>query len=237
LFVAGCGRGFFDPDLSGECDASSTTAGPAPTFVQANYATSGSTQDVGTAAGFPLPQAAGNTIVAVVMWDSTSSNLMSVSDDVGNAYQTAIGPTRSPGYWSQVVYVAPNIAAAGAGVNVVHAAFTTGSFVRIAVAEYAAVDNAQPLDGTSAMVGDSTVNVTAGSITTTHVSDRLVGATSSRISVDGNYPNFMLRESAVEFVIQDLQADTPRAYAPAAQASGNSGDWVAQLIALRRLGY
>ncbi|HTL36178.1 MAG TPA: hypothetical protein VL326_23765 [Kofleriaceae bacterium] len=230
VIVAGCGRGFFNPDLGGQCDGDVAT-GPAPRFVQANFTSSGGVQAQGRTVAFTLAQSAGNAIVVVVMWDASSATVDSLYDDAGNAYMAAVGPTLNGNNWAQTIFLASNIKAVAPGNNVVHAAFSTPAFVRVAIAEYADVDTAQPLDGTASMTGTPGTAVSPGSILTTHASDMLVAATSSSGALSADYPTFMQRTSGPDYVLQDKPADVAQGYTPLA-AAGNF-DWVAHVIALR----
>jgi hypothetical protein len=230
VMVAGCGRGFFDPDLARDCDAMVAT-GPPPRFVQANFSSTGAVQAQGRLLPFTLSQTAGNTIVAVVMWESSAGNIVSLYDDAGNSYAAAVGPTENANGWGQATFVATNITAAAPGFNSVHVSLSALARLRLAVLEYADVDTAQPLDGTAATFGGPATSVSPGGITTTHASDVLVGATSSSNTLDADYPTFTRRTSGPDFVIQDRVADVAEGDTPV--AAGPNNDWIAQLIALR----
>src|SRR5215472_7780308 len=64
-------------------------------------------------------QAAGDFNVVVVGWNNASGQVQAVTDTNGNTYVLAIGPTVSPGFATQSIYYAANIAAAAAGANTV----------------------------------------------------------------------------------------------------------------------
>ena len=86
-----------------------TTAAPGPEFVQQNYATPQTPQTT-VSATYVSDQTAGDTNILAIGWNDTTSNLVSVSDSAGNAYQQAVATFRGNGM-SQAIYVAPNIAA------------------------------------------------------------------------------------------------------------------------------
>ncbi|MGH8231203.1 MAG: fibronectin type III domain-containing protein, partial [Steroidobacteraceae bacterium] len=68
-------------------------------------------------------QTAGDLNVVAVGWSDSTSSVTSVMDTKGNNYQIAVGPTRSAGNATQVLYYAQSIAAAAAGTNTVTVTF------------------------------------------------------------------------------------------------------------------
>src|SRR6516164_8228705 len=93
--------------------AQSTTA-----FVQAASAVPQSSP-TSVAVAYAQAQAAGDFNVVVVGWNSATGQVQAVTDTNGNTYVLAVGPTVSPGFATQSIYYAANIAAAAAGANTV----------------------------------------------------------------------------------------------------------------------
>ena len=122
--------------------------------------------------GFQQAQAAGNLNVIVVGWNDATSNVVSVTDTAGNAYQLAAPTTRSGGAISQTVYYAKNIVA---GTNTVTVTFNTATpYVDVRIAEYTGLDRVNPLD-VSASAGKRRA-ANSGSVTTGSATELIVGA-------------------------------------------------------------
>ena len=96
-------------------------------------------------------QTAGNTNILAIGWNNATSNITSVTDSAGNAYQLAVPPARGAGL-SQAIYYAKNIKAAPAGTNTVTVTFNTATpYVDIRALEYSGLDTVNPFEiGTSA---------------------------------------------------------------------------------------
>ena len=85
------------------------------------------------------------------------------------------GPAGGGGL-SQAVYYAKNIVAAAANGNTVTVKLSAAApLVDVRILEYSGVDTVNPLDGSSAAVGNS-ATADAGPLTTTNANDLLVGA-------------------------------------------------------------
>ncbi|HUS32053.1 MAG TPA: hypothetical protein VMZ53_26315 [Kofleriaceae bacterium] len=230
VLLAACGRGFFNPDLSPDPDAATPVT--APSYVQSNYATSSMGQVTAIDAAFPLSQTAGNTIVVVVMWDSTNAALLTLFDRAGNTYRSAAGPTLTNGNWTQTSFIATDIAGGAAGTNVVEADLNASSPMRIAVLEYANVSTAQPLDGNAQAKGDSGM-LPAISITTANPNELLVVAASTDYMFTDVFPTPATRVSGTNFFVQDKAAPVPATHVFATPNGTSNGNWVAQVLALQ----
>ena len=122
---------------------------------------------------FKKPNAAGNLIVAYVVWDNAGT--VSITDTAGNAYDSAIGPTQATGDTSSAqVFYARNIAG---GPNTVTATFATGITARgvLYIHEYAGLDRTDPLDGAVAASGSS-LSMDSGDLATASTGDLLFAA-------------------------------------------------------------
>ena len=90
--------------------ASATTPAAATiAFVQTNAATPQSSP-TSVAVPFTSAQSGGNLNVVVVGWNSSTGQVLSVTDTVGNTYVSAVGPTVFAGFATQSIYYAANIA-------------------------------------------------------------------------------------------------------------------------------
>src|SRR5271167_2770009 len=96
------------------------------TYAQGNYATP-QTFETTVNVTFSASQAAGDLNVVVVGWFDTTAVVSTVTDNSGNTYTRAVGPsTISGSVWpiSQSIYYAKNIAPAAAGANSVTVTFS-----------------------------------------------------------------------------------------------------------------
>ena len=94
---------------------------------------------------FKKPNAAGNLIVAYVVWDNAGT--ASITDTAGNAYDSAIGPTQATGDTSSAqVFYARNIAG---GPNTVTATFATGITARGVLYVLSMRDSIAPIRSTA----------------------------------------------------------------------------------------
>ncbi|HEY0341841.1 MAG TPA: hypothetical protein VGC34_13620, partial [Steroidobacteraceae bacterium] len=87
------------------------SAATTPGYIQGNSATPQSPQQK-VAVPFGGAQQAGDLNVVIVGWNDTTAAITTVTDQAGNVYKLAIGPTTSNGQISQSVYYCAGIAAA-----------------------------------------------------------------------------------------------------------------------------
>ena len=105
-------------------------------FVQQNSKTlnpSGSS----VAVAYPKAQAAGNSNIVVVGWNDTSAAVKSVSDNRGNSYALAVGPTKGTAL-TQSIYYANKIAAGSNTVTVTF--YRKAAYPDVRVLEYSGLD-------------------------------------------------------------------------------------------------
>jgi len=155
---------------------------------------------------FKKPTTAGNLIVAYVVWDNAGS--VSVTDNAGNTFASAIGPTQATGDTSSAqIFYATNIAG---GPDTVTASFATAISARgvLYVHEYAGLDRSAPLEGAVAASGSS-LTMDSGVLTTAGAGDLLfAGGESNGRSIArltrgfkkrlGKYGNVTAEEAAAE---------------------------------------
>ena len=146
------------------------TTPPAIALVQAT-----SVQGTGVASvakAFPNGNTAGNLIIAFVRMSSTSQTV-TLSDSLGNAYAKAVSQTHTTDGHQIHVFYAANIRG---GANTVTAAFSgTNSHPWLAVYEYQGLSTTSPLDKTASTQG-SGASVNSGPTATTATANQLVFA-------------------------------------------------------------
>jgi len=170
-------------------------------------------------------QVAGNANIAVVSWYMVSANLDSFGDTAGNNY-TLLGEI-SNGTITQRVYVAAPIAAAPT--NTLTATWSVNAqFPEIRVLEYAGIAAASTLDQLATNVGDS-ANPTVGPIATTNANDLILGVFTGKVDTPG--PNYTERIDFLGDYVEDRIASATGSFT--APATGMSGPYVAQIVALR----
>jgi hypothetical protein len=213
-------------------DAGDGSAPLAPiAFVQIAVATpSGIVRSV--SATYAKPQSAGDLNVVAIGWNDTNGVVSGVSDQSGNVYQLAVGPTRISPDLTQAIYYAKNIAAAGAATNVVTVAFVqTANVTDLRAVEYSGLDPVAPLEGASAASGNNAGPAASGSVTTTAARSLLFGAgmTTDVFSAPGS--GYTMRVVTADGdLVEDRVVSSLGSYD--AQASlGASSRWVLQVAA------
>lgn len=216
--------------------AAAAMAAPAEaaiTYVQANYATPQSAQTT-VSVRFTAAQLGGDLNVIVVGWNDSVATVQSVTDSTGNSYSLAVGPTVQPGYASQSIYYAKNIAAAGAGANTVTVAFNSpAAYPDIRVLEYSGANQSTPLDVTSTDSSNSGTS-TSGSTTTRTAGDLIVGANLVQTGTAGPGTGLVERllTSPDGDLVEDEIASAVSSYSATAPLT-SAGPWIMQMVAFR----
>jgi chitodextrinase len=207
-----------------------TTAGPAPTFVQASSATPQSPERV-VVATYGGAQTAGDANIIAIGWNDTTSSITSVSDSAGNTYQAAIATFRGNGL-SQAVYYAPGIEAAAVGNQVTVAFDQPAAFVDLRIAEYSGLSETAAFDAGTSATGHGT-SASSGALVTSGTSELLFAAGITSAGFTGVGASYTTRVITVPD--GDLVADAPTTSAGShsATASLSSGAWILQLAAFR----
>jgi hypothetical protein len=201
-----------------------------PVFVQSSYVTPMSPRQSLNVA-YPMAQAAGHLNVVVVGWNDSAAHVTSVSDSVGNLYALAAEPVVYPGFLTQAVYYAADIADAAQN-RVVVAFDAPAPYVDLRVLEYGGVASHSPLE-TAAGASGSGAMATVGPVSTT-TTELLVAATTVVTYVTQVSDDFTLR--VLTSVDGDSVADrvsTAAGLFGSSVALGAPGAWVMQVVAFR----
>jgi chitodextrinase len=180
---------------------------------------------------FSNANAAGNTIVAYVVWDNSGS--VSLSDSRGNAYISAIGPTKySSDRTNAQVFYSKNVAG---GTNTVTATFATAitAWGILYIHEYSGLDPVSPLDAAVAASGSQS-SMNSGSLATTRVNDLLFAAGESNRSVTKVGSGYTTRSTSYGNITEDRIASATGSYNATATQNGNA--WILQLAAFKAAG-
>ena len=211
------------------------TAAATISYVQGNYANPD--QSVTTVAvTFSAAQAAGDLNVVVVGWGDSTAAVKSITDNSGNTYTLAVGPTIISGELSQSIYYAKNIAAAAAGANTVTVTFSTAAaYPDIRILEYKGADPNNPVDVTAANTGNSATS-NSGSATTTNPTDLIFGANVVGTYTSGPGSGFTQRLLTHDGnIAEDLMVTTAGSYSATAPLT-SSCPWIMQMVAFRTPG-
>ena len=177
------------------------------------------------------PNAAGNLIVAYVVWDGGGA--ASVSDSNGNTYASAAGPTHVGGDATQAqLFYAANITG---GANTVSAAFTAPLTSRGAlyVLEYSGLDRSAPFDAAVATTGSS-ATMDSGPLTTATAGELLILGAASNDKVTRKPSHYRARSRKYGNLLAAQLAAGAGVYEVAAMQKGSA--WALQLVAFKAAG-
>ena len=225
--------GFFNSNVANATYTITSTGVGSIQYVQSNYA---DPQTSNSSLGIPytLAQAGGDLNVVVVGWADSTSTVSSVTDSMGNSYSLAVGPTVQPGYETQSIYYAKNIAAAAANGNIVTVTFSAAAaYPDIRILEYSGADPNSPLDVVAAGTGTNSPT-NSGTATTTNASDLLFGASTvwtSNIGAGAGFTARILTQPNHDLV-EDEMVVTTGSYSATAPLN-NPGPWIMQLVAFK----
>ncbi len=223
-------------NIASVATAAATTAGsgvPLPAYVQGNFSTPQNSQ-ASVATTFTAAQTAGNLNVVVIGWNDSSTQIESVTDSSGNAYQLAAGPTSVPGNATQAIYYASGIAGSTASSNSVTVTFTAAaSWPDVRIAEYSGVDRADPIDGGVEATGNSTSS-NSGVLSTRYSNDLLVAGNYVEHTTTGPGTGFSQRMITPDKdILEDGTSGSTGNYSASAPLTNGQGWWVMQMVAFR----
>ncbi len=206
---------------------------PTPTFVQVAAATPQTNQST-VALAYPQAQVAGDTNIIAVGWNDAVSNVMSVTDSVGNVYQLAAPTARGNGL-SQAIYYAANVNAAAAGSNTVTVTYSGAvPYADVRITAYRGLDLTSPFDGAASASGSAS-SATSGSVTTRWATELVFGAGMTSGAFTSSPAGFTTRiiTNPDQDIVNDRVVTTLGTYAASATQSGS---WVMQVATFRAAG-
>jgi hypothetical protein len=175
--------------------------------------------------------AAGNLIVAYVVWDNGDPVVL--SDSEGNAYESAVGPTQGQDGTRAQIFFASNVTG---GVNTVTATFASpiSTHATLYVHEYAGVARLVPFDAASAATGESATLDTAPLNTRNSRELLFMAVACNGRGVKRTSRGYHARARRRCELTADAIAATAGPYEASALQSGTS--WIAQLAAFEYSG-
>jgi len=208
-------------------------AATAITYVQGNYATPQGPESSVTAT-FRAAQVVGDINVIAVGWNDSTASVSAVTDNSGNIYTLAVGPTVQSGYGTQSIYYARNIVAAGAGANSVTVTFSPAAISPdIRILEYRGSDPNNPVDVTIANSGNSATS-SSGPVTTTNATDLLFAANLVQSTTTGAGSGFTSRilTQPDSDIVEDTMVTVTGSYSATAPITP-ANPWIMQMVAFR----
>jgi hypothetical protein len=176
---------------------------------------------------YPIAQTVGHLNLVVVGWNDTSSTVQSVTDNAGNTYALAIGPTTGTAL-RQSIYYASNIVG---GNNTVTVTFSQAvNYPDVRILEYLGVST---VDVTAGASGNSTTAKTAAA-TTTIANELIFGADTVATATKSAGSGFTSRvvTSPDGDIAEDRGVTSTGSYSAAATLS-SSGPWVMQMVTFK----
>jgi hypothetical protein len=200
------------------------------TFVQGTTVTNTGNNSF-VAATFPGAQLEGSLNVVVISWTDQNDMVAAVGDTSFNVYFSANSLLQSQGF-SQRIYYAPNIKAAGT--NLVTVALTGNvPSPKIRIFEYSGIVETLPVDMSMA-AGGSTATASVGPVNTVQARELVFAATTSATGATGPGPDFTQRQLDAGDLVEDLITDTAGPYIATAPLT-SSGSWIMQVVSFKGL--
>jgi chitodextrinase len=202
-----------------------------PAFVQVNSATPQTNQSAVTVR-YLAAQAAGDTNVVAIGWNSVTGSVVSVADSAGNTYQQA-APLATGSGLSQTIWYAKNIVASAANTNTVTVTFSAAlPYVDLRAAEYRGLDALNPVDVTASASGSS-ATASSAAVTTTFANALLFGAGMTQgafTAATGGATTRIITPQDAD-IAQDRIVSATGSYS--ATASLGASPWLMQMVAFR----
>ncbi len=182
---------------------------------------------------YPAAQSAGNLNIVVVGWNDAASAVQAVTDNHGNTYSLAIGPTIGTGL-TQAIYYAKNIIGGSTTVTVTFN--QAAAYPDIRVLEYSGIDPVSPLDVTAGAAGNS-ATANSGSATTRTTNELIFGANMVATLTQGPGSTFTTRILTTPDgdIAEDRIVSATGAYSASAPLTA-AGPWVMQMAAFKASG-
>jgi hypothetical protein len=180
-------------------------------------------------------QGPGDLNVAIIGWNDSNANIVTVTDSVGNVYTPAVGPTVQTGAGSLAIYYAKSIP--GAASNSVTVTFDSAALSPdIRILEYSGVDTVSPLDVAAAALGNGGFS-DSGFVTTTNADDLIVGGNLVQTGTPTAGPGFTSRIITAPDgdIAEDMIVASTGSYNASAPVSP-AGQWIMQMVAFKAAG-
>ena len=185
-------------------------------------------------ATFGAGTAAGDLVVVAIGYQSTDSTNppSTITDDKGDVYTLALGPSNGFSNYFIATYYAKNVAAGAKAVTLSLGAAET--FVRLAIHEYSGMDTVSPFDAASASAAGAGSNPDSNAATTTF-SDELIFAwcPDANGAVTAG-TGFAQRVSVGAEITEDKIVNAAGAYN--ATCGGDNSAWAIQMSAFKAAG-
>lgn len=215
--------------------ASAATPAPPPSpvkLIQQIAMTAGT--GVNTASqSFAGPSTTGNLIVVCAKWGDQTISVASVSDNRGNTYTSAIGPTNWSGTAKRAqIFYAKNIIGNGAPITItVTLTGNATSSLYIYQLEYSNADINAPLDITAAAIGTAT-SVSSGTATTNFPNELILGfSIADSVGINPG-PGFTAESTFRGNLVEDMAVNSAGPYAATGSATGTS-NWFMQMASFK----
>jgi fibronectin type 3 domain-containing protein len=182
---------------------------------------------------FPAAGVSGNLIIVSVKWGNQALSVSSVSDNKGNIYTSAVGPTNWNGTLkSAQTFYAKNITGGGAPITItVTLTGNPTSSLHLYQFEYTNIDPANPIDTTCAAAGVGTA-ISCGPVTTNFANDLLYAVAFNDSAVTNAGAGFTTLSTWHSNLVESMQTTAAGAYTGTA-SNTSSTSWFMQLLAIK----
>ncbi|HTF26004.1 MAG TPA: fibronectin type III domain-containing protein [Candidatus Limnocylindria bacterium] len=183
---------------------------------------------------FPAASISGNLIIVSVKWGNQALSVSSVTDNKGNVYTSAVGPTNWNGTLkSAQTFYAKNIVGGGAPITItVTLTGNSNSSFHLYQFEYTNIDPANPIDTTCAAAGVGTA-ISCGPVTTNFANDLLYAVAFNDSAVTNGGAGFTTLSTYHSNLMESMQTTAAGSYTGAA-SNTLSTSWFMQLLAIKR---
>jgi hypothetical protein len=174
---------------------------------------------------------AGDLIVVGVKWGDQTVSVSSITDNLGNTYSSALGPTTwSAGGKRAQVFYAKNILGGPITVTVTLTSTSTSS-LHLYQLEYAGVDTSAPLDAALAGTGSGT-SLASGAVTTQAPNELLLGFGITDVGPLSPGAGFQADSTYHANLVEESLSTTSGSYNATATQSA-AANWIMQLVTFR----
>jgi hypothetical protein len=169
-----------------------------------------------------------------VKWGNQALSVSSVTDNKGNVYTSAVGPTNWNGTLkSAQTFYAKNIVGGGAPITItVTLTGNSNSSFHLYQFEYTNIDPANPIDTTCAAAGVGTA-ISCGPVTTNFANDLLYAVAFNDSAVTNGGAGFTTLSTYHSNLMESMQTTAAGSYTGAA-SNTLSTSWFMQLLAIKR---